>query len=176
MITGFKGKMPRISENCFIENSAVVIGDVEIGDFSSVWFNAVVRGDMEKIRIGSKTSIQDCAVIHSDPGIKVEIGDAVTIGHGSVVHGCKIDSNVIIGMNATVLNGAEIGKNSIVGANALIPPNKKFSQNSIIMGVPGVRRKEAAQSDLQTIQNSSEEYVKLAAQYTRTTKNKSKYH
>lgn len=165
MITGFKGKKPRISENCFIVDSAVVIGDVEIRDHSSVWFNAVIRGDMEEIKIGSRTNIQDCAVIHSDPGIRVEIGDKVTIGHGSVVHGCKIESNVIIGMNATVLNGAEIGKESIVAANALIPPEKKFPQNSIIMGVPGATKKESTQSDIQLIQKSAEEYVKLAAEY-----------
>ncbi|MFO7968081.1 MAG: gamma carbonic anhydrase family protein [Archaeoglobaceae archaeon] len=165
MIRGFKDKKPRISEDCFIADSAVVIGNVGICDSSSVWFNSVIRGDMEEIKIGSRTNIQDCAVVHSDPGLEVEIGDAVTIGHGSVVHGCKIEKNVIIGMNATVLNGAEIGKNSIVAANALIPPEKKFSQNSIIMGVPGVKKKVAGQSEVQMIQSSAEEYVKLAAEY-----------
>lgn len=167
MISGFKGKNPQICEDCFIADSAVVIGEVEIGCSSSVWFNAVIRGDMEEIKIGSRTSVQDCAVIHSDPGIKVEIGDKVTIGHGSVVHGCTVGSNVIIGMNATVLNGAEIGENSIVGANALVPPDKKFPQNSIIMGVPGTIKKECTQSDIQMIQNSAEEYVKLAADYNK---------
>lgn len=170
MISGFKDKKPRVYKNSFIADSAVVIGDVVIGDFSSVWFNAVIRGDMEEIKIGGRTNIQDCAVVHSDPGVKVEIGDGVTIGHGSVIHGCKIESNVIIGMNATVLNGAEIGKNSIVGANALIPPNKKFPPNSIIMGVPGASKKEAAQSDIQMIKNSAEEYVKLADEYRNSTK------
>ncbi len=165
MISGFKDKMPKICGDCFIANSAVVIGNVEIGESSSVWFNAVIRGDMEVIKIGSETNIQDCVVVHSDPGIKVEVGDGVTIGHGSVVHGCKIENNVIIGMNATVLNGAEISKNSIVAANALIPPEKKFPQNSIIMGVPGVSKKETTQSDIQMIQKSAEEYVKLAAEY-----------
>ncbi len=168
MISGFKDKTPRICEDCFIADSAVVIGDVEVGDCSSVWFNAVVRGDMDEIKIGCKTNVQDCAVVHSDPGIKVDIGDGVTIGHGSVVHGCKIEDNVIIGMNATVLNGAEIGKNSIVAANALIPPEKMFPQNSVIMGVPGVRKKECAQSDIQLIQRSAEEYVKLAAGYRKS--------
>jgi len=163
-------KKPRISESVFIAKTAEVIGDVEIGEFSSVWFNAVIRGDRSPIRIGSRTNIQDGVVIHSDPGVKVEIGDNVTVGHSAVLHGCKINDNVIIGMNATVLNGAEIGKNSIVGAGALVSPGKKFAENSIIVGVPGMIKKETGKSDEDLIKEDAEVYVKLSKEYKRRAK------
>jgi carbonic anhydrase/acetyltransferase-like protein (isoleucine patch superfamily) len=107
----FKGKSQKISETAFIADSADIIGDVEIGDFSSVWFNAVIRADSNKIRIGSRTSIQDNVVIHINHEYEVQVGDDVSVGHGAVLHGCRIGNNVLIGMNSTVLNGAEIGSN-----------------------------------------------------------------
>lgn len=165
MIMDFKGKSPKISETAFIADSADVIGDVEIGDFSSVWFNAVLRGDRNKIKIGSKTSIQDNVVIHADPENGVQIGNDVSVGHGAVLHGCKIESNVLIGMNSTVLNGAEIEKNSIVGANALIPEGKKFPENSLIIGVPGKVKREIEKSEIEAIAENAAEYVKFVREY-----------
>ncbi len=158
-------RLPKISETAFIAKSAEVIGDVKIGALSSVWFNVVIRGDRSSIKIGNKTNIQDNVVVHSDPNDKVEIGDNVTVGHSAVLHGCKINDNVIIGMNATVLDGAEIGKNSIVGAGALIPPGKKFPENSIIIGVPGTIKKQTSEEDTNKIRDASEIYVKLAKEY-----------
>lgn len=167
MITGFKDKLPKISENVFVAGSAEVIGDVEIGASSSVWFGAVIRGDRSSIKIGNRTNVQDNAVIHSDPEDNVVIGDDVTIGHGAILHGCKINNNVIIGMNATVLDGAEIGKNSIVGAGALVPPGKKFPEKSIILGVPAIIKKEVSEPDIEKIKAAAEIYLKLSADYVR---------
>lgn len=165
MIIDFKDKKPSISESAFIASSAEIIGDVEVGESSSVWFNAVVRGDMGSIRIGSRTSIQDNVVIHTDPSQRADIGDNVTVGHGAVIHGCTIDNNVIVGMNATVLNGAYIGKNSIVGANALVPEGKQFPENSIIIGVPSRVKREASDEDRVKIAENAAEYVELAKEY-----------
>jgi carbonic anhydrase/acetyltransferase-like protein (isoleucine patch superfamily) len=165
MIMSFKGKSPKISGTAFIADSADVIGDVEVGDFSSVWFNAVLRGDRNKIRIGNRTSIQDNVVIHVDPVNGVQVGDDVSVGHGAVLHGCRIGSNVVIGMNSTVLNGAEIGENSIVGANALVPEGKKFPENSLIIGVPGKVKREIEEAEIEAIAENAAEYVELVMEY-----------
>jgi carbonic anhydrase/acetyltransferase-like protein (isoleucine patch superfamily) len=161
----FKGKSPKISETAFIADSADIIGNVEIGDFSSVWFNAVIRGDRNKIRIGNRTSIQDNVVIHINPEHEVQVGDDVSVGHGAVLHGCRIGNNVLIGMNSTVLNGAEIGNNSIVGANALIPEGKKFLENCLIIGVPGKVKREIEEAEIEAIAKNAEEYVELGKKY-----------
>jgi carbonic anhydrase/acetyltransferase-like protein (isoleucine patch superfamily) len=165
MIIDFKGKCPKISENTFVAGSAGLIGDIEIGEFSSIWFNAVLRGDKNKIKIGNRTSIQDNAVIHVDSINGVQVGDNVSVGHGAVLHGCKIEDNVLIGMNSTILNGAEIGKNSIVGANALIPEGKKFPENSLIVGVPGKVKRELEKAEIEAIAKNAQEYVELAKEY-----------
>ena len=165
MIMNFKDKSPKISETAFIADSANVIGDVEVGDLSSVWFNAVIRGDRNKIKIGNRTSIQDNVVIHVNPENEVEIGNDVSVGHGAVLHGCRIESNVLIGMNSTILNGAEIGKNSIVGANALVPEGKKFPENSLIIGVPGKIKRELEESEIEDIAENAAEYVEFVREY-----------
>ncbi len=173
MIMDFKGKSPKISETAFIADSADVIGDVEVGEFSSVWFNAVLRGDRNKIKIGSRTSIQDNVVIHVDHVNEVQVGDNVSVGHGAVLHGCRIGSNVVIGMNSSVLNGAEIGKNSIVGANALIPEGKKFPENSLIIGVPGKVKREIEEAEIEAIAKNAAEYVELVKEYMEEMKDSS---
>ncbi|WP_445474554.1 gamma carbonic anhydrase family protein [Methanococcoides methylutens] len=165
MLLKFKDKEPIAAETAFIADSAEIIGDVTVGEDSSIWFNAVIRGDMDKIIIGKRTSIQDNSVIHTDPSTPTDIGDDVTVGHGAVLHSCRIGNNVLIGMNSTVLDGVEIGGNSIVGANALVPPGKKFPPNSVITGVPGKIRREATPEDVAMIRENAAEYVKLAAEY-----------
>lgn len=165
MIMNFKGKSPKISETAFITDSANVIGDVEVGDLSSVWFNAVIRGDRNKIKIGNRTSVQDNVVIHANPENGVEIGNDVSVGHGAVLHGCRIENNVLIGMNSTILNGAEIGKNSIVGANALVPEGKKFPENSLIIGVPGKVKRELEESEIEAIAENAAEYIEFVREY-----------
>ncbi|AKB25907.1 carbonic anhydrase, family 3 [Methanosarcina sp. MTP4] len=165
VIMEFKDKIPKISGTAFVADSADIIGNVEIGDLSSIWFNAVIRGDENRIKIGNRTSIQDNAVIHVDTHDGIEIGDNVTVGHGAVIHGCKIEDNVLIGMNATVLNGAEIGKNSIVGANALVSQGKKYPESSLIIGVPAKAKRETNEAEIEGIRENAAEYVELAKEY-----------
>jgi len=171
MRMNFKGKSPKLSEKAFVAASADIIGEVELGAFSSVWFGATIRGDENRIKIGKRTSIQDNAVIHVDSINGVEIGDNVTIGHGAVIHGCKLEDNVLIGMNATVLNGAVIGKNSIVGANALVTEGKIFPENSLILGVPAKVKRKLTEADIEAILENAAEYVELAEEYIKIGKN-----
>ncbi len=167
MILEFKGKFPRISKNVFIHETAVVIGNVEIGDFSSIFPNAVVRGDRDKIVIGRYVNVQDNVTIHVSEGYSVYIGDYTSIGHNAVIHGCKIGENVLIGMNAVVMNGAEIGSNSIVGACALVTENKKFPERSLIIGVPARVVRELSEEEVEMIRKNAEIYRKLAEEYMR---------
>ncbi len=165
MLLKFKSTSPKISSTAFVADNATVIGNVIISDESSVWFNAVIRGDSDLISIGKRTSIQDNVVIHTDAPHKVEIGDDVTVGHGAVVHGCKIGNNVLIGMNATVLGGVEIGENCIIGANALVPPGKKIPAGSLVVGVPGKVQRQLSDEDIAHITENAAEYVSLLKEY-----------
>ncbi|WP_445116394.1 gamma carbonic anhydrase family protein [Acinetobacter sp. WZC-1] len=121
----------------WIAENATVIGQVELGRQVSVWFGAVIRGDNSVIRLGDFSNIQENAVLHTDPGIELNIGRYVTIGHQAMLHGCTIGDNTLIGINAVVLNHAVIGKNCVIGANALIPEGKVIPDNSLVMGSPG---------------------------------------
>ncbi|MEM3526503.1 MAG: gamma carbonic anhydrase family protein [Candidatus Jordarchaeaceae archaeon] len=156
---------PKIHESVFIAEGARIYGDVEIGEGSSVWFNAVIRGDEGKVTIGKNTNIQDNAVVHSDMGVATEIGDNVTIGHGAIVRGCKIGNNVMIGMNATIMTNSEIGEYSIVGANSFVPYNKKFPPRSRILGLPATLVREVNEEDLETIRKGTQVYEELKKLY-----------
>lgn len=144
---------------------AQVIGDVELGEDVSVWHGAVLRGDVASIKIGNNSNVQDNCVVHCSSEFPTVIGDNVSIGHGAVVHGCTIEDNVLIGMNATVLNGAHIGKNSIVGAGAVVSEGKEFPEGSLILGVPAKLIKEVSDEQILHIQNNADNYVKLSKQY-----------
>src|SRR6478672_9472879 len=137
MLRAFKGVMPRVAADAYVDASAQVIGDVEIGAESSVWMNVVIRGDVNIIRIGDRTNIQDGTIIHvmrdTHP---TRIGNDVTVGHAAVLHGCIIHDRVLIGMGSMLLNGAEIGEDSIVAAGTLVPEGKKFPGRSLLMGRP----------------------------------------
>lgn len=163
-----KGKVlkPKIHESVFVAEGARIYGDVEIGEGSSVWFNAVIRGDEGKITIGMNTNIQDNAVIHSDMNVGTEIGDNVTIGHGAIVRGCKIGNNVMIGMNSTIMTNSEIGEYSIVGANTFVPYNKKFPPRSEIIGIPAKFVREVREEELETIKNGTKIYEELKKLYS----------
>jgi carbonic anhydrase/acetyltransferase-like protein (isoleucine patch superfamily) len=165
MIRNFRGKEPVLHDSVFVAESAEIIGNVRVDRDSSIWFNATIRADMNEINIGKGTSIQDNVVIHNDTSRIVEIGDNVSIGHGAVLHSCKIGNNVLIGMNATVLGGAEIGDNSIVGANALIAPGKRFGPANVITGTPGRIRREANDKDIKMIEENAAAYIKLMKEY-----------
>lgn len=127
---------PEIHESVYIAEGARIYGDVEIGEGSSVWFNAVIRGDEGKVTIGKNTNIQDNAVIHSDMLFPLEIGDNVTIGHGAVLRSCRIGNNCMVGMNSTVMTNAKLGESTIIGANSFVPYNKEIPPQSLATGAP----------------------------------------
>ena len=158
---------PRIQESVFVARGAQIHGDVEIGEGSSVWFNAVIRGDEGKIIIGRNTNIQDNAVVHSDAGMPLEIGDNVTVGHGAVVRSCRLRNGVMVGMNATIMSGTEIGERSIVGANSIIGYNKKFPPRSLITGIPAKLARELTEAETAINDAAVEVYQQLVEKYRR---------
>lgn len=158
---------PRIHESVFIARGARIYGDVEIGEGSSVWFNAVIRGDEGRIIIGRNTNIQDNAVIHSDGEMPVVIGDNVTIGHGAVVRACKLNSCAMVGMNATIMSGVEIGERSVVGGNSFIGYNKKFPPRSLITGVPARLVRDLTESETAVNDAALQIYREVTEKYRR---------
>jgi len=158
-------KAPQKGKEVFIAPNATVIGNVELGDESSVWFGAVLRADSDKIIIGKRTNIQDNAVVHVDPGCPAIIGNDCIIGHLALVHGAIIENNVLIGMNSTILNNAHIGAFSIIGANTLIIANTVIPPYSLVVGNPGKVVKTLDQNAIEAIKKNSSVYVELAKQY-----------
>ena len=156
---------PTVHASVFVAEGARIFGEVEIGEGSSVWFNAVIRGDEGGIIIGKHTNIQENAVVHTDLGTGTLIGDEVTIGHGAIIRGCKIGRGVMIGMNATVMSHAEIGEDSIVGANAVIPYRAKFPPRSVILGMPAKRVRELKTEELGTGRLIAQIYKELMQKY-----------
>ena len=151
-----------IDSNVFIADGAKVLGNVTIKEGSSVWYNAIIRGDMEPVTIGKNTNIQDLVMVHVDSSHPTVIGDGVTVGHSAILHGCTIEDDVIIGMGAIVLNGAVIKKNSIVGAGALITQNKTFPEGSLILGSPAKVVRQLTTGEIDKIRHNDEEYLVLA--------------
>ncbi|MDI6701887.1 gamma carbonic anhydrase family protein [Methanothermobacter wolfeii] len=143
-------------------DGARIVGDVRIGEGSSVWYNAVLRGDIEPITVGKCSNIQDNCVVHSTRGFPVEIGDLVSVGHAAVLHGCRVMDNVLIGMNSTVLNGAVIGENSIVGAGAVVTEGKEFPGGSLILGVPARTVRTLDEDEIGSIRENAIRYSRLA--------------
>ena len=159
---------PQIARSAWIAPGACVIGDVHLGEQSSVWYGAVLRGDTEPIRIGARTNVQDGCVVHADPGYPAIVGDDCVVGHKAVVHGCQIANGCLIGMGATVLNGAKIGEGSIVAAGALVPENKEFPPRSLIVGVPAKRAKDVSEEQSADIARGVRTYVERAASHRRS--------
>ena len=143
----------------FVAPSAAVIGTVRLKNNVSVWFGAVVRGDGEPIVIGENSNVQDCAVVHTDPGFPCIVGDNVTIGHKAVVHGCEIGDNTTIGINAVVLSGAKVGKNCLIGANSLVAEGKQIPDNSLVVGTPGRVIGKVTPERFETLKRNYEHYV-----------------
>lgn len=157
--------MISIDKTVFIADGARVLGDVEIGKNSSVWFNAVIRADSNSIKIGERSNIQDNAVIHTSKDFGVCIGDNVTVGHGAIVHGCTVKSNVMIGMGAIVLNGAVIEENCIIGAGALVTQGKVIPAGSLVFGNPAKIVRNLTDQEISSITDNAASYVKEAEQY-----------
>jgi len=163
MIRSFNGISPKIAKSAFVSEAACVIGDVEIGENSSVWPGAVIRGDVSKIVIGDSTSVEDNCVVHG--AATVTIANHVIIGHGAVVHCQKIGTNVLIGNNATLLDGAEIGDSCIVAAGALVLSDTRVPKNSVVMGTPAQVKQRITEKQREEIMQGSAFYAKLARQY-----------
>jgi carbonic anhydrase/acetyltransferase-like protein (isoleucine patch superfamily) len=162
----YRDREPRIDPTAFIAPGAVVAGDVEIGPEASVWFNAVVRGDSDHVTVGARTNVQDTAVLHTDPGEPCEIGDECTIGHGAIVHGCRIGRGSLIGMGAVILSGAHIGDESLVAAGALVPEGRRFEPRSLVLGSPARLVRTLTDEDVEElIRPGVEHYLGYARGY-----------
>ena len=160
MIHPFKDTKPEIDASALVVDSAQIIGDVKIGEESSVWFNAVIRGDVNHIRVGKRTNIQDGCVLHvARKTLPFQIGDEVTVGHNVTLHACTIGSQCLIGMSATVMDGSEIGEQSIVGAGALVTPNTKIPPRSLVIGSPARVKRELTEEEIRGIRESAANYV-----------------
>jgi carbonic anhydrase/acetyltransferase-like protein (isoleucine patch superfamily) len=166
MIRPFRGILPRLHPTTYIDDSAQVIGDVEIGEESSVWMNVVIRGDVHRIRIGRRSNVQDGTIVHVMKDTHAtEIGDNVTIGHAAVIHGCTIEDQCLIGMGAILLNGARIGTGSIVAAGTLVPEGTEIPPHSLVMGSPGRIKRTLSGDALAEIQGYADRYVAYRLDY-----------
>jgi carbonic anhydrase/acetyltransferase-like protein (isoleucine patch superfamily) len=166
MLRSYRSILPRVHPTAFVDQSAQVIGDVEIGEESSVWMCVVIRGDVHRIRIGRRSNVQDGTVVHVMKDTHATtIGDEVTIGHGAIVHGCTIEPLCLIGMGAVILNGAQIGEGSIVAAGTLVVENAKIPPRSLVMGSPGKVRRQLADADLAEIRMYADRYVQYRLDY-----------
>jgi carbonic anhydrase/acetyltransferase-like protein (isoleucine patch superfamily) len=166
MIRSYQGISPVIPGTCYIDPSAQVIGDVVLGDQASIWMNAVVRGDVNSIRIGPRSNVQDCAVLHGMRYLyPVIIGEMVTIGHNATVHGCVVGDAVLIGIGAVILNNARIGEGSIIAAGAVIPEQTIIPPNSLVAGVPGKVRRTLGDADRAMILKYAQNYLDYTSIY-----------
>lgn len=152
-------KQPIIAKTAYLVPGVAIVGDVSIGEYSSIWYHAVIRGDLSQIKIGDRSNIQDGCILHSDAGMPLTIGNQVTVGHGAILHSCTIGDNSLIGMGAIVLNGAKIGKNCIVGAGALVTQNTIVPDNSLIFGNPAKVKRSLTPEEIQHNTANAEEYV-----------------
>jgi carbonic anhydrase/acetyltransferase-like protein (isoleucine patch superfamily) len=166
MIRTFQGIKPTVPASCFIEETGVVIGDVVMGEECSVWFHAVIRGDVNYIRIGQRTNIQDLCMLHvTHDTHPLIIGNEVTVGHNVVLHGCTIKDRVLVGMGAIIMDGAVIGEDSVVGAGSLVTEGTIVPPKSLILGSPAKVKRPVTDKELAWIKESAENYVKYARQY-----------
>lgn len=165
MILKLDNIKPKIHENTFIANSADIIGNVEIFENVSIWFGAVLRGDVEKIVVGKNSNIQDNSTVHTDFGIPCIIGENVTVGHNVVLHSCNISDNVIVGMGSTILNGAKIAKNCLVGANSLVTHKLEYEEGVLILGNPAKIVRMLTDEEIEHIIKNANHYVENAKRY-----------
>ncbi len=166
MIRSYQGRVPQIPASCYVDQSAQVLGDVVLGEHSSVWMNAVLRGDVNAIRVGTNSNVQDCAVLHGQRHVyPVTVGDWVTIGHNATVHGCTVEDAVLIGMGVTILNDCRIGEGSIIAAGAVLPEHTVVPPHTLWAGVPGKLRRELTDADHKLILEYAQNYLDYTAIY-----------
>lgn len=166
LILPYKGRLPTIHDSAFIAPNAVIIGDVEIGANTGIWFNCVVRGDMNEIRIGANTNIQDGTIIHVDSRTyPTRIGDSITVGHMCLLHACTLEDGCMVGMQATVMDGAVVEHGALVAAGSLVPPGKKVSAGEVWAGSPARRLRQVGDRDKDMLEYIWSGYVDLAQEY-----------
>ena len=166
MIRSYRGVVPGIAASAYVDRSAQVIGDVKIGERSSVWPNVTIRGDTNSIRIGEETNIQDNSVLHCDPGpFHLQIGNRVTVGHQAMLHGCTVGDECLIGIAAVILNGANIGSGSVIAAGAVVPEGADIPAGSMVMGVPGRIKRPVTEEERQRFRINALHYVEAARIY-----------
>jgi carbonic anhydrase/acetyltransferase-like protein (isoleucine patch superfamily) len=166
MIRAFQGVLPVVPKSVFVEDSAVIIGDVVLGEGCSIWFHAVVRGDVNYIRLGDRTNVQDLCMLHvTHETHPLVIGSDVTIGHNVILHGCTVKDRVLIGMGAIIMDGAVIGEDCVVGAGALVTENMKVAPRSLVLGSPARVKRAVTEQELAWIRESAQNYVAYAGRY-----------
>jgi len=166
MIKAFQNTAPKIHETAFIAEDAVVIGDVEIGEQASIWYGSILRGDVNYIRIGARTNIQDASVIHvSSKTHPTILEEEVTVGHRVTLHGCYVEKGCLIGIGAIILDGARIGKNSLVAAGSLVTPGTEIPERSLVMGAPARVKRELSDEEVKDLERFWRNYVKLSEIY-----------
>ena len=165
MIYDLEKNVPEIIADSWVAPNAIIIGKVKLEKNSSIWFNAVLRGDIEKIVIGENSNIQDGSVLHTDPGYPLTVGKGVTVGHMVMLHGCEISDDTLIGIGSTILNKAKIGKNCIIGANTLVTENKTIPDNSLVLGSPGKVIRKVTDDEIKVICENAKHYVENSKRY-----------
>ncbi len=165
MIYSLDGLAPALGRDVYVAPNATVVGDVHLGDGVSIWFGAVLRGDVERLTVGRWSNVQDNSVLHSDPGSPLVVGERVTVGHGCILHGCRIGDGALIGMGSTILNDARIGRNCLVGANALVTEGKEFADGMLIVGAPARAIRPLTTEELARLTQSPTRYVERGKTY-----------
>ena len=165
MIYDLEKNVPEVHPEAWVASNATIIGKVKLKKNSSIWFNAVLRGDIELITIGENSNIQDGSVLHTDPGYPLTVGKGVTVGHMVMLHGCQISDDTLIGIGSIILNNAKIGKNCIIGANTLITENKVIPDNSLVVGSPGRVLRKVTDEEIKAVLENGKHYVDFSKKY-----------
>ena len=165
MIYEFENNTPTLDKDSWVASNAVLIGRVILKKDANVWFNVVLRGDIETITIGEGSNVQDGSIFHTDPGCPITLGKNVTVGHMVMLHGCQVDDDTLIGIGSTILNKTKIGKNCIIGANTLIPENKTIPDRSLVIGSPGKVIRQVTDKEIEEIKENAKHYVENYKKY-----------
>ena len=165
MIYEFENNTPRLDKDSWVASNAILIGKVVLKKDANIWFNVVLRGDIETIIIGEGSNVQDGSVFHTDPGCPLTLGKGVTVGHMVMLHGCEVDDDTLIGIGSTILNKTKIGKNCIIGANTLIPENKVIPDRSLVIGSPGKVIRQVTDKEVEEIKENAKHYVENYKKY-----------
>ncbi|MDG6999197.1 MAG: gamma carbonic anhydrase family protein [Nitrososphaerota archaeon] len=170
MVLPYRGKSPRIAKECFVAESAALVGDIDVGEASSIWFGVSVRAENGQVRIGQRVNIQDNSVLHVDADGECVIGNGVSIGHGAIVHGATVGENSLIGMGAVLLNDSKIGRNCVVGAGTLITQGTDIPDGSLVLGSPGIVKRKLTAQEIEAIRANAASYDALRSGYLATTR------